>query len=49
MLPVSLTTRRRERRARKLARLFVSLDDTARLARRVPPRRSLRASLGGAR
>jgi hypothetical protein len=49
MLPVSFTTRRRERKARKLARLLVSLEDAARTARRVPPRRSLKASLGGAR
>jgi hypothetical protein len=49
MLPVSLTLRRRERKARKVARLLVSLDDTARTVRRAPQRRSLRASLGGAR
>ena len=49
MLPVSFISRRRERKARKLARLLVSLDDTARTVRHAPPRRSLRASLGGAR
>ncbi|MDX6397001.1 MAG: hypothetical protein QOJ43_409, partial [Gaiellaceae bacterium] len=40
---------RRERKARKLARLLLTLDDSARVARQEPPRRSLRASLGGAR
>jgi hypothetical protein len=49
MPSVSLADRRRERKARKLARLLVALDETARLARNGPPRRSLRASLGGAR
>jgi hypothetical protein len=49
LLPVSLLDRRRERKARQLARLLVALDDTARVARREPPRKSLRASLSGAR
>jgi hypothetical protein len=45
MLPVSLFTRRQERKARKVARLLVALDDASG-ARRPPavPRR--RASLG---
>jgi hypothetical protein len=49
MPSVSFSDRRRERKARKLARLLQSLDDSARAARREPPRKSLRASLGGAR
>ena len=46
---MSLIERRRERKARKLARLLVALDDSARVERREPPRRSLRASLSGVR
>jgi hypothetical protein len=46
---MSLIERRRERKARKLARMLVALDDSARVERREPPRRSLRASLSGAR
>ena len=49
MPSMSFSDRRRERKARKLARLLQTLDDSARAARREPPRRSLRASLGGAR
>jgi len=49
MSSVSFSERRRERKARKLARLLQSLDDSARAARHEPPRKSLRASLGGAR
>jgi hypothetical protein len=49
LLLMSLIERRRERKARKLARLLVALDETARVERREPPRRSLRASLSGAR
>jgi hypothetical protein len=45
MLPVSLSERRRVRKARKLARLLVALDDASRERRSVPPRRT-RASLG---
>jgi hypothetical protein len=45
MTPVSLADRRRERKARKLARLLVALDETARVTRNEPPRKSLRASL----
>lgn len=46
MLPVSLSARLRERKVRKLARLLVSLDDTAREARHRPPRKPLSSSLG---
>jgi hypothetical protein len=49
LLLMTLIERRRERKARKLARLLVALDDTARVERCEPPRRSLRASLSGAR
>jgi hypothetical protein len=49
VLLMTLIERRRERKARKLARLLVALDDTARVERREPRRRSLRASLSGAR
>ena len=49
MPSMSFSDRRRERKARKLARLLQTLDDSARAARREPPRKSLRASLGGAR
>jgi hypothetical protein len=47
---MSLSSRRRERKARQLARLLVALDESARTARPSPRQRpSLRASLGGAR
>jgi hypothetical protein len=49
LLLMSLIERRRERKARKLARLLVALDDTARVERCEPRKRSLRASLSGAR
>jgi len=49
MPSVTLADRRRERKARKLARLLVALDETARVTRNEPARKSLRASLGGAR
>jgi hypothetical protein len=49
MSSVSLSDRRRDRKARKLARLLQTLDDSARAARHEPPKKSLRASLGGAR
>jgi hypothetical protein len=49
MPSVSLADRRRERKARKLARLLVALDDGVRVERRRPPRRTLRQSLSGAR
>jgi hypothetical protein len=49
MPSMPFSDRRRERKARKLARLLQALDDSARVARREPPRKSLRASLGGAR
>ena len=49
MPSMSFSDRRRERKARKLARVLQTLDDSARVARREPPRKSLRASLGGAR
>jgi hypothetical protein len=45
MLPVSLSSRRRDRKARKLARLLVALDDVSRDRRAVAPRRP-RATLG---
>jgi hypothetical protein len=46
MPPMSLSERRRERKARKLARLLVSLDEAARDARPVPtPRAVARARL----
>jgi hypothetical protein len=45
MLPVSLSSRRRQRKARKLARLLVALDDTAR-ERKSPAAPRRRASLG---
>ena len=49
MPSMSFSDRRRDRKARKLARLLQALDDSARAARHEPPRKSLRASLGGAR
>jgi hypothetical protein len=49
LLPVTLFERQRERKARKLARLLVTLDDGVRSERREPPRKSLRAALSGAR
>jgi hypothetical protein len=45
MLPVSLSSRRRERKARKVARLLVALDDVSR-AQRAPGTQRRRASLG---
>jgi hypothetical protein len=45
VLPVSLSDRRRRRKARKLARLLVALDDASR-AQRAPSRERRRASLG---
>jgi hypothetical protein len=45
MLPVSLWSRRRERKARRIARLLVALDDASGSARR-PVRTRRRASLG---
>jgi hypothetical protein len=44
-MPVSLATRRRERKARKVARLLVALDDASG-ARRSPTARRRRVSLG---
>ncbi|HEY7795830.1 MAG TPA: hypothetical protein VIA10_17630 [Gaiellaceae bacterium] len=46
---MSLIERRRDRKARKLARMLLALDDSARLERRRTPRRTLRQSLSGAR
>ena len=46
MLPMLLFTSRRERKALKLARLLVALDDSARHARKRPRRRALGSSLG---
>jgi hypothetical protein len=48
MLESVLRKRIRARKATRVARLLVELDEAARERRR-PPRRSLRASLGGAR
>jgi hypothetical protein len=45
MLPVSLSSRRRQRKARKVARLLVALDDVSKERRPVTTRRA-RASLG---
>jgi len=45
MVPVSLSSRRRERKARKVARLLVALDAASGERRALVPRRS-RASLG---
>jgi len=44
-----LRRRRRLRRAERLARAFAVLDDVARERRRLEPRRTLRAALGGSR
>ena len=46
---MTLIERRRDRKARKLARMLVALDDNARIERRRTPRRTLRQSLSGAR
>ena len=48
-LSSSLSSRRLDRKARKLARLLVALDDSVRAERREPPRSTLRASLSGLR
>jgi len=45
MQPMLLFTRRRDRKALKLARLLVQLDETARHDRKRPPRRTLGPSL----
>jgi len=47
-MPV-LGRRRQLRKARRLARMLVALDDVARERRRLGPRRTLRTGLGGAR
>jgi hypothetical protein len=47
-MPV-LRRRRQIRKATKLARVLVELDDVGRERRQVAPRRTLRTSLGGAR
>ncbi|MBA2462637.1 MAG: hypothetical protein H0V45_12875 [Actinobacteria bacterium] len=44
-----LRKRRQPKKAIELARLLVALDDAARERRRLRPRRSLGASLSGAR
>jgi hypothetical protein len=46
---MTLIERRRERKVRKLARMLVALDDSVRVERRRPPRRTMRQSLSGAR
>jgi hypothetical protein len=46
MQPVLFFTSRRERKALKLARLLLELDDTARHARKRPPRRRVGPLLG---
>jgi hypothetical protein len=46
---MSMSKRRRERKAVKLARMLVELDDEAREARRWRPRRAQRAALGTSR
>jgi len=46
---MSVSKRRRERKARRLARLLIALDDEAREARSWWPRRAQRAVLGTAR
>ena len=43
-----LRRRRRDRQALRVARLLVELEDVARERRGQTPRRTLRASLGGA-
>jgi len=45
MQPVLIFASRRERKALKLARLLVQLDESAREARKRPPRRRLGPSL----
>src|SRR5688572_4195430 len=45
-MPMLLFANRRERKALKLARLLVALDETAAHARKRPPRRRLGPSLG---
>jgi hypothetical protein len=46
---MSVSKRRRERKAMKLARLLVALDDEARETRSWWPRRAHRAALGTGR
>jgi hypothetical protein len=46
---MSVSKRRRERKALKLARMLVALDDEARETRRWRPRRAYRAALGTGR
>ncbi len=45
MLPMLLFTSRRERKALKLARLLLALDESARHTREAPPQKPLRPSL----
>jgi len=49
MVTPVLRRRRQIRKATKLARVLLELDDAARERHRLVPRRTLRASLGGAR
>jgi len=49
MVESVLRKRQAQRKAARLARALVELDEVARERRRRPPRRTLRASLGGAR
>jgi hypothetical protein len=49
MVTPMLRRRRQLRRAERLARAFAQLDDVARERRHAPPRRTLRAALGGSR
>jgi hypothetical protein len=46
MLSMAIFTTRRERKALKLARLLLELDETARNARKRPPRRRVGPLLG---
>jgi hypothetical protein len=46
---MSVSKRRKERKALKLARMLVALDDEARETRSWRPRRAQRAALGTAR
>jgi hypothetical protein len=46
---MSMSKRRRERKAVKVARLLVALDDEAKGARMWRPRRAYRAALGTGR
>ena len=46
LLPMVLFASRRERKALKLARLLLALDDSARYARKGLPRKPLGPSLG---